>query len=134
MKNQSVGNRIDYISILLYIALVIMGWMTIYSASLPLEETSIFDISQIYGRQMLFIGLTIPIIFIILFTFKILQISAELKCNKLISRWTLGELFHFSVPVSVPIYLNFTIGTPIGTLNCDKICVFWHITKKEKTL
>jgi cell division protein FtsW (lipid II flippase) len=48
MKNQSVGNRIDYISILLYIVLVITGWMTIYSASLPLEETSIFDISQIY--------------------------------------------------------------------------------------
>ena len=68
MKNQSVGNRIDYISILLYIVLVIMGWMTIYSASLPIEETSIFDISQIYGRQMLFIGLTIPLIFIILFT------------------------------------------------------------------
>jgi rod shape determining protein RodA len=68
MKNQSVGNRIDYISILLYIVLVIIGWMTIYSASLPLEETSIFDLSQIYGRQMLFIGLTIPLIFIILFT------------------------------------------------------------------
>ena len=67
MKNQSVGNRIDYISILLYIVLVIMGWMTIYSASLPLEETSIFDISQIYGRQMLFIGLTIPLILVILF-------------------------------------------------------------------
>ncbi len=68
MRNQSVGNRIDYIAVLLYIVLVIMGWMTIYSASLPLEETSIFDITQIYGRQMLFIGLTIPLIFIILFT------------------------------------------------------------------
>ncbi|WP_445712634.1 rod shape-determining protein RodA [Flavobacterium sp.] len=68
MKNQSVGNRIDYISILLYFTLVIMGWMTIYSASLPLEETSIFDITQIYGRQMLFIGLTIPLILIILFS------------------------------------------------------------------
>ena len=68
MKNQSVGNRIDYISILLYIVLVIMGWMTIYSASLPLEETSIFDISQIYGRQMLCIGLTIPLILVILFS------------------------------------------------------------------
>lgn len=41
--------------------------MTIYSASLPIEETSIFDLSQIYGRQMLFIGLAIPLIFIILF-------------------------------------------------------------------
>jgi rod shape determining protein RodA len=68
MKNQRVGSSIDWITILLYIALVIMGWMTIYSASLPIEETSLFDLSQIYGRQMLFIGLTIPIIFIILFT------------------------------------------------------------------
>jgi rod shape determining protein RodA len=68
MKNQRVGSSIDWITILLYTVLVIMGWMTIYSASLPLEETSLFDLSQIYGRQMLFIGLTIPIIFIILFT------------------------------------------------------------------
>lgn len=43
-----------------------MGWMNIYSASLPLEETYILDTSQIYGRQLLFIILTIPIIFIIL--------------------------------------------------------------------
>lgn len=68
MKNQRVGSSIDWITILLYAVLVIMGWMTIYSASLPIEETSLFDLSQIYGRQMLFIGLTIPIIFIILFT------------------------------------------------------------------
>ncbi len=68
MKNQSIGNSIDWITILIYIALVIMGWMTIYSASLPIEETSIFDLSQTYGRQMLFIGLAIPLIFIVLFT------------------------------------------------------------------
>jgi rod shape determining protein RodA len=67
MRNQSIGNSIDWITVLIYIALVIMGWMTIYSASLPIEETSIFDLSQIYGRQMLFIGLAIPLIFIILF-------------------------------------------------------------------
>ncbi|ESU29624.1 Rod shape-determining protein RodA [Flavobacterium limnosediminis JC2902] len=40
--------------------------MNIYSASLPIEETSIFDLSQIYGRQMLFIFLTIPLILIVL--------------------------------------------------------------------
>ena len=45
-----------------------MGWMTIYSASLPIEETSIFDISQIYGRQLFFIGLSIPLILVVLFT------------------------------------------------------------------
>ena len=68
MRNQSVGNRIDWITILLYIILVGLGWMTIYSASLPIEETAIFDLSQTYGRQMLFIGLTIPLILLILFT------------------------------------------------------------------
>lgn len=68
MRNQSVGNNLDWITVLLYILLVIGGWMTIYSASLPLEETSLFDVSQIYGRQMLFIGLSIPLILALLFT------------------------------------------------------------------
>lgn len=67
MRNQSVGSGIDWITLLLYITLVILGWMTIYSASLPLEETSIFDLSQIYGRQMLFIGFSIPLILTLLF-------------------------------------------------------------------
>jgi len=66
MKNKSVINNIDWITVIIYTILVILGWMNIYSASLPIEETSIFDLSQIYGRQMLFIFLTIPLIFIIL--------------------------------------------------------------------
>ena len=68
MKNQSIGNNIDWLTLLLYVLLVIGGWMTIYSASLPLEETSLFDITQTYGRQMLFIGLSIPLILALLFT------------------------------------------------------------------
>ncbi|KGO88338.1 rod shape-determining protein RodA [Flavobacterium suncheonense] len=66
MKNQSVINNIDWLTVIIYTLLVIMGWMNIYSASLPAEETSIFDMSQTYGRQMLFIFLTIPLIFVIL--------------------------------------------------------------------
>jgi len=67
MQNQSVNRGIDWLTIFLYFTLVIMGWFTIYSASLPFEETSILDLSQIYGRQMLFIFLSIPLIFILLF-------------------------------------------------------------------
>nr|WP_294935929.1 rod shape-determining protein RodA [uncultured Flavobacterium sp.] len=66
MKNQSVINNIDWITVFIYTILVILGWMNIYSASLPVEETSLFDVSQTYGRQMLFIFLTIPLIFLIL--------------------------------------------------------------------
>lgn len=66
MKNQSVTSNIDWITILLFITLVIMGWLNIYSASLPLEQTSIFDISQIYGKQILFICLTVPLVLVVL--------------------------------------------------------------------
>ena len=66
MKNQSVTSNIDWITILLFILLVIMGWLNIYSASLPLEQTSIFDISQIYGKQILFICLTVPLVLVVL--------------------------------------------------------------------
>jgi len=68
MRNQSITNNLDWISILIFVALVVMGWLNIYSSSLSTvtEETSIFDINQIYGKQFLFILLTIPIIFIVL--------------------------------------------------------------------
>ena len=68
MKNQSVTNNLDWISVVIYITLVIMGWLNIYSSSLSsiAEETSIFDFTQIYGKQFMFILLTIPLVFIVL--------------------------------------------------------------------
>ncbi|MGV3698077.1 rod shape-determining protein RodA [Flavobacterium sp.] len=68
MKNQSVTNNLDWISISIYIALVIMGWLNIYSSSLSsvADETSIFDFGQIYGKQFMFIILSIPLIFVVL--------------------------------------------------------------------
>lgn len=67
MLNQSLNKGIDWLTLLLYFTLVTMGWFTIYSASLPLEETSVLDLSQIYGRQMMFIFLSLPLILVILF-------------------------------------------------------------------
>ena len=66
MKNQSTRSNMDWMVVSLYITLVVLGWLNIYSASLPLEETSIFDLSQIYGKQMLFIIVSIPLIIVIL--------------------------------------------------------------------
>jgi rod shape determining protein RodA len=66
MKNQSVTNSVDWITILLYFVLAAMGWMTIYSASLPEEATSVFDIGQVYGKQLLFIMGSIPLIIVVL--------------------------------------------------------------------
>ncbi|RAR74124.1 rod shape-determining protein RodA [Flavobacterium aciduliphilum] len=68
MRHQSVTSNIDWISVVIYITLVIMGWLNIYSSSLSsiAGETSIFDFTQIYGKQFLFILFSIPIIFVIL--------------------------------------------------------------------
>jgi rod shape determining protein RodA len=65
MKNQSVTSNLDWVTIFLYILLVMMGWVTIYSSSQPIEETS-FSMSEIYGRQLLFIIFSIPLIIIVL--------------------------------------------------------------------
>ena len=65
MKNQSVTSNLDWVTVFLYILLVLMGWVTIYSSSQPIEETS-FSMSEIYGRQLLFIMFSIPLIIIVL--------------------------------------------------------------------
>jgi rod shape determining protein RodA len=69
MKNQSITNNIDWISVVMFIALVIMGWLNIYSSSLSsvTGDGSIFDLSQFYGKQLLYIGLAFPLILVILF-------------------------------------------------------------------
>lgn len=59
MKNQSITNNIDWISIVIYVALVILGWLNIYSSSLS-------SMQDTYEKQLIFIVLTIPLIFIIL--------------------------------------------------------------------
>lgn len=66
MKNQSVSNHIDWVIILLYTALVILGWMNIYSADLTSNSEYYFDFTENYGKQAVFIGLNVVLITIIL--------------------------------------------------------------------
>lgn len=66
MRNQSVNRGIDWITVFLYFTLVIIGWFTIYSTSITSESASILDLNQTYGRQLLFIALSIPLILLLL--------------------------------------------------------------------
>ena len=63
--SKSISN-FDWISILIYFLLVAIGWMNIYSASLDDVSTSFLDLSQIYGKQLLWIILSVFLIIIIL--------------------------------------------------------------------
>ena len=57
--------KIDWWIVLLYIALVGFGWLNIYSASLS-ETQNIWDLNQIYGKQLLWILLSgVLIVFIL---------------------------------------------------------------------
>jgi rod shape determining protein RodA len=58
--------RFDWLIIFIYIALVSMGWINIYSASLNDTAQGYFDFSQIYGKQMIWIGLSIILIIFVL--------------------------------------------------------------------
>lgn len=60
MKNQKISNSIDWISIFIYVALVLLGWLNIYSSSYS-------SIENTYQKQLVFIVLTIPLIFIVLY-------------------------------------------------------------------
>ncbi|MCZ8230465.1 MULTISPECIES: rod shape-determining protein RodA [Flavobacterium] len=60
MKNQSITSNIDWICVLIYIALVVLGWLNIYSSSLSSEEGT-------SDKQLIFILFAIPLIFTVLY-------------------------------------------------------------------
>lgn len=58
--------KIDWLSILLYFLLVGIGWINIYSASVTEGATTVLDMGQLYGKQLIFIGTSILLIILIL--------------------------------------------------------------------
>lgn len=66
MRNQSTIANIDWITVLLYAALVAIGWVNIFSASVPVEGITQFNFSSEYGRQLMFIGLSLFLIIFLL--------------------------------------------------------------------
>ncbi len=58
--------QIDWITVGLYVALVAIGWMNIYSASVNDTVMHFFDFSQIYAKQLIWIGLSVVLIIFIL--------------------------------------------------------------------
>ncbi len=66
IRREKILNSIDWLTILLYAMLVFMGWISIYSASSGAEPGSIFDLSERYGKQMLWIGMAVVLAIVIL--------------------------------------------------------------------
>lgn len=58
--------RFDWLIIFIYIALVTMGWINIYSASLNDAAKGFWDLDQIYARQFMFICFSVILIIFLL--------------------------------------------------------------------
>lgn len=54
-QQKSLFYNIDWWMLSLYILLVLMGWLNIYAAVYNEDHTSIFDVSQNYGKQLIWI-------------------------------------------------------------------------------
>lgn len=67
MRNRTnVFTNLDWVTILTYLVLVIIGWLSIYAAVYNEEHSKIFDLSQRYGNQLLWIGFSLLVALVIL--------------------------------------------------------------------
>lgn len=62
----NVFKNIDWVLVLIYFVLVIMGWVSVYAAVYDPAHHSIFDLSQFYGKQALWIATSVLLILVIL--------------------------------------------------------------------
>lgn len=65
-NKEDVLQNIDWLLVLLYLVLVTLGWFNIYAAVYNEEYKSIFDTSQSYGMQLVWIVSSLVIAFMIL--------------------------------------------------------------------
>jgi len=64
--NRNLIENMDWLLILLYFIMVVAGWLNIYAAVYNDEFQSIFDSSQRYGKQLLWIGTSVVLATVIL--------------------------------------------------------------------
>ena len=67
-RKQSVWRSVDWITILLYLALMIFGWVSICGASYTYGDNDIFALGTRSGMQIVWIGTSICLGFVILMT------------------------------------------------------------------
>lgn len=62
-KQKSIFQNIDWLLVLLYLVMVIAGWLNIFAAVYNEEHSVITDFSQNYGKQMMWILTSLVIAF-----------------------------------------------------------------------
>ena len=67
MRNrEKIAGNIDWMTVFLYLALVFMGWLSIYTATAGDEATGFFNFSERFGKQLVWIMLAFLLAIVIL--------------------------------------------------------------------
>jgi rod shape determining protein RodA len=66
MAGKSILKRIDWLSVFIYLALLTIGWVNIYSSTFSETDISFFDFGTLHGKQLFFIGASLVSIIIVL--------------------------------------------------------------------
>ena len=65
-RKTDIWKTVDWITILLYVIMVIAGWFSICGASYEFDHVGLFDPSGRPGSQLIWMGLSVALIFVIL--------------------------------------------------------------------
>ncbi|NDV67540.1 rod shape-determining protein RodA [Dysgonomonas sp. 25] len=66
-KEDSITSSVDWVTIVLFLVMIVAGWISIYSASYDYENVkTMFDLSGRAGKQLVWMGTSIVLAFVIL--------------------------------------------------------------------
>jgi rod shape determining protein RodA len=65
-RENNIFYGIDWVMVLLYFILIFLGWLNIYSATYTVNDLGFLNFSTEYGKQLIWISLSIPLILLIL--------------------------------------------------------------------
>ena len=66
MRSKTIIGKIDIWLLVIYLALVTVGLLSIYAAAFNADHPHIWDFSQNYGKQLVFIGVSLLVGFVVL--------------------------------------------------------------------
>ena len=65
-RKDNIFYGIDWVLVFFYLILIFLGWINIYSATITENQIDLINFSTEYGKQLIWIGLSFPLILLIL--------------------------------------------------------------------
>lgn len=65
-RGDNISGNIDWVIITIYLVLITMGWLSVFTASAGDDVSTLFDMSTRYGKQLMWIGLAVVLALTIL--------------------------------------------------------------------